>query len=148
VDQVASKVARGNIEILKRAREAFSRRDFDALLPLISDDMELHPAIGGAFRGATTYTGKEGMRRYWEDIMEVIEDFQFEALSFSAWHDYLIVPNRISGHGTTSGIDIDTEMTFIWRISEGQVVWGATFFSRQEGLEAIGAREDQLELIE
>jgi ketosteroid isomerase-like protein len=141
-------VARRNVEILKRARAAFSRRDFDDLLPLISDDMELHPAIGGAFVGATTYTGKEGLRRYWEDIMEVIEDFQFEALSFSAWRDYLIVPNRISGRGATSGIDIDTEMTFIWRVRDGKLVWGATFFSREEGLEAIGASEGELELIE
>ena len=148
MDEEEAKVARENVELLKRAREAFSRRDFDALLPLISDEMELHPAIGGAFVGATTYTGREGMRRYWEDIMEVIEDFQFEAVSFSVWRDYLIVPNRISGHGTTSGIDINAEMTFIWRIRDGQLVWGATFFSRGEGLEAIGASEDQLELIE
>jgi ketosteroid isomerase-like protein len=141
-------VARRNVEILKRARAAFSSRDFDALLALISDDMELHPAIGGAFVGATTYTGKDGMRRYLEDIMGVIEDIQFETLSFSAWRDYLIVPNRISGHGTTSGIDIDTEMTFIWRVRDGQLVWGATFFSLAEALEAIGAGEDELELIE
>jgi ketosteroid isomerase-like protein len=148
VNDEEMEVARRNVELAKRARDAFSRRAFDALLPLISDDMELHPAIGGAFSGATTYTGKDGMRRYWEDIMEVIEDFQFEALSFSAWHDYLIVPNRISGHGTTSGIEIDTEMTFIWRIRDGQLVWGATFFSRAEGLEVIGASEDELQLIE
>jgi ketosteroid isomerase-like protein len=148
VNETEAKIARDNVGVLKRAREAFSMRDFDALLSLISDDMELHPAIGGAFVGATTYTGKEGLRQYWEDIMEVIADFRFEALSFSAWRDYLIVPNRISGHGTASGIEIDTEMTFIWRIRDGQLVWGATFFSREEGLEAIGASEDQLVLIE
>jgi ketosteroid isomerase-like protein len=148
VNDEEMEVARRNVELAKRARDAFSRRDFDVLLPLISDDMELHPAIGGAFVGATTYTGKEGLRRYWEDIMEVIEDFQFEALSYSAWRDYLIVPNRISGHGATSGIDIDTEMTFVWRVRDGQFVWGATFFSHAEGLAAIGASEDELQLIQ
>ncbi|HVS29124.1 MAG TPA: nuclear transport factor 2 family protein, partial [Solirubrobacteraceae bacterium] len=134
--------------ITKRARAAIDRRDFEALMPVISDDMELHPAIGGAFVGATTYSGKEGVRRYFEEILEVIEDFQIEPLGFSAWRDYLIVPNRISGHGTASGIDIATEMTFIWRLRDGQFVWGATFFSRAEGLEAIGATEEELELLE
>jgi hypothetical protein len=47
-----------------------------------------------------------------------------------------------------SGIDVDTEMTFIWRIRDGQLVWGATFSSRAEGLEAIGVSEDELQLIE
>ena len=140
--------ARRNVEILKRAAEATSSRDFDALLSLVSDDMELHPAIGGAFVGATTYSGKEGIRRYLEDLTEVIEDFRVEPVSFSAWRDYLVVPNWVRGHGTTSGIDVDTELTFIWRIKDDQLVWGATFFSRAEGLEAIGASENELELIE
>jgi hypothetical protein len=39
-------------------------------------------------------------------------------------------------------------MTFIWRVRDGQLVWGATFFSLAEALEAIGASEDELELIE
>jgi hypothetical protein len=110
--------------------------------------MELNPAIGGALGGATTYHGKEGARRYWEDIMEVIEDFEIEPLGFGAWRDYLIVPNKITGHGLASRIHIDTEMTFIWRIRNGQIVWGATFFSRAEGLATIGAVEEEVELIE
>jgi ketosteroid isomerase-like protein len=141
-------VIRGHVELAKRGAAAFNARDFEALLSLIADDMELHPAIGGAFVGATTYRGKEGMRRYWEDIMEVIEDFRFEPLSYSAWRDYLIIPNRVAGHGKASGIDIDLEMTFIWRVKNGQLVWGATFFSLQDGLEAIGTSEDELDLIE
>jgi hypothetical protein len=88
-----------HVQILKRARAAFSKREFDAVMPVISDEMELHPAIGGAFVGATTYRGKDGIRSYWEDIMEIIEDFQFKPLSYSAWRDYLVVPNRVTGHG-------------------------------------------------
>lgn len=97
-DTTASAMARRHVEILKRARAAFHVRDFEALMPLFSEDMELHPAIGGAFVGVTTYRGRDGMRRYWEDIMEVIEDFQVEPLSYSSWRDYLIVPNRVSGY--------------------------------------------------
>ena len=147
-DTTASVMARRHVEILERARAAFHVRDFEALMPLISEDMELHPAIGGAFVGVTTYHGRDGMRRYLEDIMEVIENFQLEPLSYGSWRDYLIVPNRVSGYGKASGIDIDLEMTFIWRIREDQIVWGATFFSRAEGLDAIGATEDAVVRIE
>jgi ketosteroid isomerase-like protein len=117
-------------------------------MAFIADDMELHPAVGGAFVGATTYRGKEGVRAYWEDIMEVIDEFQLEPLRYSAWRDYLIAPTRVTGHGAASGLDIELEMTFIWRLRDGQLVWGATFFSRAEGLETIGASEDEIEPIE
>jgi hypothetical protein len=80
--------------------------------------------------------------------MEVIEDVQLEPLSSSAWRDYLIVSHRVTGRGKASGAEFAAEMTFIWRVRADQLVWGATFFSRSEGLEAIGATEDELELIE
>lgn len=146
--RLSPEVIRRHVEIVKRATASFNRIDVDALLPAFSDEMELHPAIAGAFVGATTYRGKDGIRRYVEDITEVIDNFRLEPLGFSAWRDYLIVPNKVSGHGKTSGVDIATEMTFIWRVRDGQSFWGATFFSRAEGLEAIGASEDELELIE
>jgi hypothetical protein len=54
----------------------------------------------------------------------------------------------VTGHGKVSGIDVDIEMTFIWRVRNSQFVWGATFFSRQQGVEAIGATEAELEPVD
>jgi ketosteroid isomerase-like protein len=139
---------RRNVELLRRAAAAIGEDDLDAVVRLASDDFELHPAIAGAFVGATVYRGKDGGRRYLEDMKEVFTNFRFEPLSFSAWGDYLVCPSRVSGYGKASGASIDIEMTAIWRFTDGLIVWGATYFDRAEGLAAIGAREDELELIE
>jgi ketosteroid isomerase-like protein len=142
--QLSPEDVRRHVEILKRASAAIGEYNLEALLPLASDELELHPAIAAAFVGATIYRGKEGARRYLADIKEVFEDLRFEPLSFSAWGDYLVCPTKVLGHGRTSGADIDLVMTAIWRMREGLFVWGAAFFDRAEGLKAIGATEDEL----
>jgi ketosteroid isomerase-like protein len=141
-------LVREHVEILKRGAAAIGEGDLATMMSLVTDDFELHPAIAGAFVGPTTYRGKPGARRYVLDIKEVFEEFQFEPLSFSAWRDYLVCPSRVTGRGTASGVEIDMEVTAIWRVANGQIVWGATFFKLAEGLEAIGARADQLEPVE
>jgi SnoaL-like domain len=117
-------------------------------MSLASEDFELHPAIAGAFVGAATYRGKEGARRYLLEIKEAFDEFQFRPLRFSAWRDYLICPSRVTGRGRASGVEIDLDMTAIWRFSGDHIAWGATFFTLAEGLDAIGARADELEPVE
>jgi ketosteroid isomerase-like protein len=140
--------ARRNVAILKRGATAIGDDDVEALMSLVSDDFELHPAIAGAFVGATVYRGKDGARRYVEDIKGVFRDLRLEPFSFSAWDDYLICRTRVFAYGTTSGAEIDLEATMIWRVRDGLAHWGATFFNREDALKAIGASEDKLELIE
>jgi ketosteroid isomerase-like protein len=140
----SAELTRRHVEIIKRGATAISESDVETLLSLVAEDFELHPAIAGAFVGATIYRGREGARRYLLDVKEVFEDFQFRPLSFSAWRDYLICPSTVTGSGRASGVEIDWNLTAIWRVRGDQVVWGATFFSLADGLAAIGAAPDEL----
>jgi ketosteroid isomerase-like protein len=144
----SAEVVRRHVEILKRGAAAIGEGDVMTMMALVTDDFELHPAIAGAFVGPTTYRGKVGARRYLLDIKEIFEEFQFVPLSFSSWRDYLVCPSRATGHGTASGAEIDLEMTAIWRVTNGRIVWGATFFTLAEGLDAIGVKADELEPVE
>jgi ketosteroid isomerase-like protein len=137
-----------HVELVRGGIEAFNDRDFDTVLSLISDEMELEPAVAAAFVGTTAYRGKDGMRRYLTDITDVIENFHFEPMCSGAVGDYVVVSNRVSGRGKASGVPVDFQMTFVFRVRSEQAVWGATFFSRDDALHAIGVTEDQLELIE
>jgi ketosteroid isomerase-like protein len=144
----SGKVVRHRVELINRGAAAISEGDVDTLLSMASEDFELHPAIAGAFVGATIYRGKQGARRYLLDIRDVFEEFEFRPLGFSAWRDYLICPTRVTGHGRASGVEVDVVMTAIWRFEADHVVWGATFFTPSEGLEAIGANADELKDVD
>jgi len=138
---------RRHVEIIERGAAAIGDADLETVMSLVSDDFELHPAIAGAFVGATIYRGRDGARQYLLDIREVFEAFQFRPLAFSAWRDYIVCPSRVTGHGRASGAEIDLEMTAAWRFRDDEIVWGGTFFGLGDALEAIGAGEDELEPI-
>ncbi len=134
-----------NVELARRAHEAFNRQDIDATVEFADPEFEWHPAFGEALLGASVYRGKEGFRQYFEQVNEVLEGFKVEPLSFSTFGDAVVLQGRISGRGRASGLEIDTEMTVVWRFRDGKGIWGATYFDRPEALEAIGAREKDLE---
>lgn len=57
-----------NEELLTRAYEAFNRRDIDAVLDLMSDDVDWPNAMEG-----TRVRGKQAVRDYWTHQWEVAD---------------------------------------------------------------------------
>jgi hypothetical protein len=144
---VSPEEARSKVEVLERAAAAIREHDVTRLEQMISEDFKLHPAVAPAFGGATVYSGKEGVLRYFDDIVDVFDEFSFEPVEFSIWGDYLICPMRAVGQGKGSGVAIDEVMTGIWRVSGELVTWGATYFDRGEALASIGASEEELTAV-
>jgi ketosteroid isomerase-like protein len=70
-----------NVELGKRAYEAFNRRDLDGFLALMDPDVEALPRTLGIEGGA--YTGHDGMRRWAEDILAVFDDFNVDFIEAS-----------------------------------------------------------------
>ena len=56
-----------NVELYRRATQAFNDRELDAFLALMDADVEAVPRIG-AVEG--DYHGHDGMRRWWESLLE------------------------------------------------------------------------------
>ena len=57
-------MSRENVELAHQAAEAFNRRDLDAFLALMDDDVEIglaHVVIEGGLRG------HDGVRRWWQN---------------------------------------------------------------------------------
>jgi ketosteroid isomerase-like protein len=132
------------VEMVTRGHEAFNRQDIDAALEFAHPDIEWHPAFGESLLGASVYRGREGFRRYFEQVNEVLERFMVVPLSFSTVGENVVLQAEISGHGRASGMEIKTEMTVVWRFRGDKSDWGATYFARDEALAAIGASEDDL----
>ena len=62
-----------NVEIHQEAIDAFNRRDLDAFLTLMDDDVEVVPRAG-AMEGESSYRRHEGVRRWWNNVLDVIPD--------------------------------------------------------------------------
>ena len=66
-----------NVRLVYEVIDAFNRRDLDACLALMDDDVEAVPR-GARIHGS--YYGHDGIRRSWENVFEVWPDFTVQAV--------------------------------------------------------------------
>jgi hypothetical protein len=62
-----------NVELVYRVNDAFNRRDLDAFLALMDDDIEIASrivAIEGGLRG------HDGVRRWWQNWLDTWPDYR------------------------------------------------------------------------
>jgi SnoaL-like protein len=58
-----------NVEMVRRAWEAFMRRDNEALLDLYDPEIELDLASSGWGLGRDVYRGHAGLQDFWRDFL-------------------------------------------------------------------------------
>jgi ketosteroid isomerase-like protein len=127
-----------NVELFYRAIDAFNRRDLDALLALMDDDVEAIPR-GARMEGS--YHGHDGIRRLWENVFAVWPDFTVQAVEVHDLGDLTVAALRTRGHGAGSDIPLDESVWQVARSRGGKCVWWGTFDTWAEALEAVGLPE-------
>jgi ketosteroid isomerase-like protein len=125
-----------NAQLLHRYFEVINRAaqsgDPGELLSLFSDDivweaMEDAPDAG-------TYRGPEGMRGYFEDWQETVDDMHAEEGELTEVGDFIVADVR--ARATIKGTDapMDFRYTIAVRIADGKIVEGKEFRERADAL--------------
>jgi ketosteroid isomerase-like protein len=73
-------MSRENVEAMRRAIDAFNRRDIDALLEDVDPEIEWHPLLQVLLGGEATDRGHEGARQLYRDIDEAFTELHSEQL--------------------------------------------------------------------
>jgi ketosteroid isomerase-like protein len=131
-------MSKDNVDLVYRGFDAFNRRDRDAALALMDDDVEGIPRIA-AIEGS--YHGHEGMRRWWNNLLDAFPDFTIEVGEVRDLGDVTVAAVNLRGQG--AGGDTPTEAA-IWHVARwrrGKCVWWRTFPTADEALEAVGLSE-------
>jgi ketosteroid isomerase-like protein len=127
-----------NAELAYRVYEAFSRRDLDAFLELMDDEVEAIPILVVVEGG---YHGHAGIRRWWENLLDVFPDYTLEVVEVRDLGEFTLGKSFARGHGR--GSDTPFEET-IWLLAgwrREKVVRWEVFRSEAEALEAAGLSE-------
>jgi ketosteroid isomerase-like protein len=88
------------------------------------------------------YIGHEGVRRWREDIVEVVEDAEFileELRDLGA--GLVLTVQRLRGHARHTGIEMDVAWATLWRVDGGRVRYGTGYLTKEKALEAAGLSE-------
>jgi ketosteroid isomerase-like protein len=134
-------VSQENVEVVRRAVEAFNELGFDALSTsgLVADDFEFHePPEQPAPRVAR---GREEVRRIAGEFdaawMEHQSEIQ-EIRPLDADRVLLITVERFKGR---DGIELEAPFTSIFTLRDGRLVRWQGFWDKQTALEAAGLQE-------
>jgi ketosteroid isomerase-like protein len=130
-----------NVEVVRRQFEAFEQGDLDAVAEFWHPEIDWR-AVEGGVDDVGIIRGRDGLRRYYEDWIEVFDELhaEVEAVIFEA-EDRVAVVVHNSGRGRSSGVRTEGRYYVVCKVRDGQIVSGREYETREEALEAAGLRE-------
>ncbi|TMK98937.1 MAG: nuclear transport factor 2 family protein [Actinobacteria bacterium] len=127
-----------NVQLFQKAYDAFNRRDVEANLALMDDDVEGVPRVAAI---ESSYHGHEGTRRWWKDLLDAFPDMTAEVGEVRELGDVTVGAVHLRGRGAGSDIPSDQRVWQVCRWRHGKCIWWGIFDAQDEALKAVGLGE-------
>jgi ketosteroid isomerase-like protein len=127
-------VSQENVEVAKRALDAFNRRDFDGLIELITPDIEWFPAMPGAVKDG--YRGRLGVEAYLGEVRNTWKDYRACSSVFSDLDAHVLVLGRAEGNGRDSGVTVDSPLGMVIDFRDGRISRVRSYLDHDEASHA------------
>src|ERR1700722_11120472 len=129
-----------NVEIVRRAVEAFDSGELPRILALTHADFvaEVPPDVSAE---PDTYRGHDGIRRYISSFQEAMNEIHFEGERFWDAGDNVVVALRLTARGRQTAIPVEQRTTGVWTVRAGRLLRIRAYASREEALAAVGLAE-------
>jgi ketosteroid isomerase-like protein len=125
-----------NAQLLHRYLEALNRAgrngDLGEALSFFSDDV-VWEAVEDA-PDAGTYRGPEGMRGYFEDWLETVDDGHFESGEVTEAGDFIVADIRVRANIKGTDAPMELPYAIAVRVAGGKIVEGKEFRERADAL--------------
>jgi ketosteroid isomerase-like protein len=131
-------MSRENVEVAKRAFEAFQQDDIERFLSYIHPEVEWHSRLA-EMEG--THHGHDGVRRWWASLFEVFPDWRPTITEVRDLDDFVLFHVDVAASGAGSGLGVDEDFWQVAEIQGGRIVWYRVCPTEQEALEAVVLRE-------
>jgi ketosteroid isomerase-like protein len=129
-----------NVEIVRKAWQAYNDAGIDGYLDYIADDCvseDVPELPDGAI-----YQGREGGRERERHFRETWGDWDWEPVEFiDAGDGVVVVVMTMRAHGRGSGTPVEVHGAFVYEVRGGKIVSDRAFTSRSQALEAAGLEE-------
>jgi ketosteroid isomerase-like protein len=129
-----------NVDVVRRALEAYERGDMEEMLSYLDPELEWHSAIVGGAEG-NVYRGHEGFRRWNADFLEIFERVRNEWNEFRDLGDRVLAFGRVQARGRESGVEINSPMGWVVTVRGGKLLKAEGFLDPTQALKAAGLSE-------
>jgi ketosteroid isomerase-like protein len=110
--------------------EAFNAGDVGRMEALCTDDAEI-AGLRAALED-TRYLGPEAVRRFWTDAMDVWEELHLEIEQIHSRDNSVIVRAMCRGRGRGSGVHVERQLGFRFRLERGRIASARTYVNPEE----------------
>jgi ketosteroid isomerase-like protein len=124
-----------NVELFHRSVDAINRRDLEAFMALMDQDVQAVSRIANVEGGLH---GHEGIRKWWDNWLDAFPDYQLEVVDIRDHGDVLIATFSAVGHGATSRLPFEDNGWIVGRWRDGRCTWWQICRSEAEALGAAG----------
>lgn len=128
-------MSQSDIETLRLAYEAASRRDRDHPL------RNMHPDIEWVTQRTGTYHGRKEVGRFLEESSQAFEEIIFEPEEFFERGDQVVVFVHFRARPVGTQVVIENRIGHLWTMRDGKAACCQTFPRREDALEAAGLKE-------
>ena len=129
-----------NVEIVRAAFDAWSRRDIASMLDLVDPEIVVvqPPDVPDAMTGH----GRAGVMEAIAAWPEQWDDYQLEIVQIVDAGDHVAITTHQRGRGKGSGVVVEDEIWFVAGFRNGKISEWRMFGDEREALEAAGLREN------
>ena len=128
-------MASRNEETLRRGYAALASRDFDGLVAVTHPDIEFTSLIRESEGGV--YRGRDGVREFFESLLEVLSDWSPELDSFEDHGDRMLVRATITASPPGSDVPMEQVVWQAVRLQDGLAIRWDFFRTEEEARAAL-----------
>lgn len=105
------------VERFKQGWECWNDGELDLMGEMYAEDAELD--MSAVFIGMPPFSGRESMRRHWEELWETWEGIRMDPLEvFDIRGGRFVMDGRMWGRGKRSGVEVDRRLAVLYTVRE------------------------------
>ena len=127
------------VMLVRRAFDAFTRRDVEAVLELVAPDFEFTaPRTAERTRGGEPYRGRDGIREYFEDVAGVWRELRVIPQQFKREGDRVLALGRVYARDHQGSV-VDSPAGWVWEVEDELLAYGRVYERPEDAVRAFAA---------
>jgi ketosteroid isomerase-like protein len=123
-----------NVDLHRRAVEAFNTRDVEKFIALCDPQIELHSAVT-----VSAYHGHGGVRRWHRDLQEAFGDeVRIEPEAYFDLGEHTVTFHVLQGRGRHSGATVAEPFAHVHRWRDGLTIYFKAYAHQEDALRDLG----------
>jgi ketosteroid isomerase-like protein len=132
-------MAEGHAQLVLATIDAYNRGDIEAVLALVTDDMDLRPP--SHLVDGVTFQGHEGVRSWAQRAAEMWSEARTTAHFVTGSGDHLVIAIDYDLVARDSGVPVEARSYTLYEIRDGKIASSIAYPSQAEAITAMAERQ-------